>query len=160
MSRQAFEEVLKENRYDSTTRLVYADWLEERGFDDEAQEQRRMASPEWVGADRWMHAFADGLGETCVNYDETYRYDPVTHRVEDGEPERWEKITYDTVMKAAQESVDSLDAERWVQQGSEEARDKMADPGTREQFWAAWRVITGQTLSEDARGYRVFCCTC
>ncbi len=159
MSREAFENALKEDRYDSTTRLVYADWLEERGLDDEAQEQRRMASPAWIEADREMHNFARSLGKDCTNYGNLFT------RASDGryvpnEPERWQEITYDMVMQAAQQSLDSKDDERFVQQGAETARDAMSSPEVRERFWKNWSIITGKSLPDEAREYRVFCCTC
>lgn len=37
--REAFEAILKEDLYDEVTRKVYADWLSENGFDEEAMEQ-------------------------------------------------------------------------------------------------------------------------
>ena len=60
--RAGFEAALLANRYDSEMRLVFADWLEEQGEDDEAQEQRRMATPEWIEADKRIQKFADDLG--------------------------------------------------------------------------------------------------
>jgi uncharacterized protein (TIGR02996 family) len=45
----AFEAAIKDNRYDQATRLVYADWLDENGFDEEAGRQRAW-TPEWQAA--------------------------------------------------------------------------------------------------------------
>lgn len=42
--RAAFERAIEEDPEDLETRQVFADWLEERGFDDEARAQR-----EWDG---------------------------------------------------------------------------------------------------------------
>ncbi len=137
--KQAFLDILKEDRYDSTTRLVFADWLEERGFDDEALEQRRMSTQEWVEADKWMYEFVETIG---------------------GDDYELGSITYGDVMRAAQDSLDSKDDDRLVQVGSEYARDEMSNPGIRKRFWEAWRTITGQPLPDEAKDYRVFCCTC
>jgi len=59
--RAAFLKALAEDRYDTTTRLVYADWLDEQCRDSESQEQRRLATPEWCAADRWLREYAKKL---------------------------------------------------------------------------------------------------
>lgn len=51
--RHAFLDALRANPYDKELRLVYADWLEENGFDDEALEQRewneeKQKSEDWL----------------------------------------------------------------------------------------------------------------
>ena len=48
--RKSFEKALEADPCDTATRAVFADWLEERGLDDEAREQRRRATAEWIGA--------------------------------------------------------------------------------------------------------------
>lgn len=48
--REAFEMALMEDPYDKVTRSIYADWLEEKGLDSEAQEERRKATDKWVYA--------------------------------------------------------------------------------------------------------------
>jgi len=55
---RGFLDAIEKDRYDSTTRLVYSDWLEEHGYDDECLEQRRLATPEWIEADKWLHEYA------------------------------------------------------------------------------------------------------
>ena len=148
MNKQVFLDLLKEDRYDSTTRLVFADWLEEKGKDDEAREQRRMTTKEWIDADKWMHEFAESIGGTCLNYGKEL------------EEEEWKNITYEEVMRAAQASIDTDGSARLVQVGTETARNMMDEPRAREQFWEAWQVITDQYISDEAKGGRVFCCTC
>ncbi len=81
--RTGFERAIKEDRYDSFSRQVYADWLEERGFDDEAMEQRRLAAPEWVEADKWLRRYAKVMNPYDV---EEYDFDEGdTKLVEGGE---------------------------------------------------------------------------
>lgn len=50
---QRFEKALEEKPWDTDTRLIYADWLEEYGFDDEAAYQRKFAESR-----HWMREFA------------------------------------------------------------------------------------------------------
>lgn len=55
--RAAFEAALKENPYDATTHFVFADWLEENGFDDEAAWQRSWTR-ERQEAEDWLKVYA------------------------------------------------------------------------------------------------------
>lgn len=146
---EAFEAALAKDRYDCTTRLVYADWLEERGLDDQAAEQRRMATPEWVEADRWMHEFVKTLGSSCINYDAVW---------DKHEPEEWHDFTYDEVIQAGHDAL--RDGDYLVQLGSNEARDHMYNPLTKEKFWDCWSTITGIPVSEEDREHSVFSCSC
>lgn len=56
----AFLAALRENPYDGELREVYADWLEEHGFDDEALEQR-----EWTGERQKSVDFLRGIARKC-----------------------------------------------------------------------------------------------
>jgi uncharacterized protein (TIGR02996 family) len=51
--RSAFLKALAENEDDTTTRLVYADWLDEHGEHEEADRQRK-----WPAAKAWLREFA------------------------------------------------------------------------------------------------------
>ena len=51
--RQVFLSALTENEDDATTRLVYADWLDDRGEHEEADRQRK-----WPAAKKWLQEFA------------------------------------------------------------------------------------------------------
>lgn len=161
--REAFEDVIKADRYDQVTRLVFADWLEEHGLDDEAAEQRRMASPDWVEAARWMEEYVKSIGGNVLNYDSLFHRNEGTGRYERVEEVNYEEFTFDQVVQIAQNFVDTQEGEwggdKFVQQGSEAARDSLSDAKDREQFWKAWRTITGNDpgkASEDVP----FCCTC
>src|SRR5438309_1354658 len=60
-----------DGRYDHETRLVFADWLEEKGLDEEAVGQRRW-TPAWQRAEDWLRAFAVTAteGKTPVTLEE------------------------------------------------------------------------------------------
>ena len=53
--REAFLKALAENEDDTTTRLVYADWLDEQGEHEEADRQRK-----WPAAKEWLVRFCQG----------------------------------------------------------------------------------------------------
>jgi uncharacterized protein (TIGR02996 family) len=55
----AFEEAIAENPYDEATRKVFADWLEDHGFDDEAVLQREWAPENMRAAEQWLKELAD-----------------------------------------------------------------------------------------------------
>lgn len=74
---RAFLQAIQENPRDQTTRLVYADWLEENGLDDTAHEQRRWCSALEDARDR-LKKFSEDVGisyETCIQAG----YDYVNH---------------------------------------------------------------------------------
>jgi uncharacterized protein (TIGR02996 family) len=60
---QAFLKALANDPYDQETRLVFADWLEEHGLDDEAAEQRAWRR-EKQEAEDWLRFFAPKLEMT------------------------------------------------------------------------------------------------
>lgn len=53
----AFMDALIDDPEDVTTRMIYADWLEENGLDQEAANQRKW-TPEYQQAYNWMMAFS------------------------------------------------------------------------------------------------------
>ncbi|HJZ56552.1 MAG TPA: TIGR02996 domain-containing protein [Gemmataceae bacterium] len=52
--RQGFLKALAKNEDDTTTRMVYADWLDERGEHEESDRQRK-----WPAAKTWLVEFAE-----------------------------------------------------------------------------------------------------
>lgn len=139
--REAFEKVIKEDRYDTASRFKFSDWLEEHGFDDEAVEQRRMATAEWVQADKDLHHFADECGHNCYAGDET--------------PEN--RMTYEMVIQAGYTYIKT--GGYFIQYGNEDARNMMYTKKVRDKFWKNWQIVTGVKVEEDKQG-TVFSCSC
>lgn len=171
--RGQFEAALKQDRYDTVTRLIYADWLEERGEDDYAAEQRRMATPEWCEAARGLEEIASQCGKTCVNYDEVWQehrkiYQEARDRgipwqeidYSSAPEEVWVPITFEDLLRIGKEYLDSEGQDYFVQQGSETARDLMSNKDTRERFWECWQIVTGAQVPEKHREDAPFSCTC
>jgi uncharacterized protein (TIGR02996 family) len=63
--RQRFIDALARDEDDEATRLVFSDWLEERGEYEEAERQR-----EWKSSKEWLRNFAS---EWNFNYSEMIR---------------------------------------------------------------------------------------
>ncbi len=146
VEREAFETALRENRYDTTTRLIYSDFLEEQGEDDYAAEQRRCATKEWCEAAYWMEDFAGECGGTCTNYDSR------------DEDHIWVPITFEDVVQAGREYIRTNGEYYFLQVGSEHARYLMYSRV--EKFWECWQIVTGISVSKGEQGSGVFSCTC
>lgn len=63
--REAFEKALLADPYDRLTHLAFSDWLDENGFDDEA-EFHRLWTPEWQQSDEYLRKLAE---YHCVDFD-------------------------------------------------------------------------------------------
>jgi uncharacterized protein (TIGR02996 family) len=158
--RKQFEALLRENPYDAGTHFVYADWLEENGFDDESAWQRSW-TPERQRAEDWLRDFAQKCGQTCENYaegsnrywkaydkwKESGRKGPEPKYSDFSVSERWREITYEDVVQAGHDYTDKEDY--WVQMGSETARDLMSDEAVRTEYWRCWELVTGRKFKQN-----------
>lgn len=145
--RQEFERAIQNNPYDLNTRKVFADWLDEFGSEKDADlavEQR-----EWTKEKQdsivWLTKFAGTLGHTCINYDD------VVH----GDDEIWEPITYDMMMQAAKDFLET--GYSFTQLGSEQARDVLWNDAVREEFWNHFTVVTKRNVEEKDREVFIGC---
>lgn len=147
--RERFESAIAADRCDSTTRLIFADFLEENGFDDEAVEQRRCASPEWVESARFMEDFASRGGQTCDNYDGWA----------DKEEAEWRAVTFEEVVQAGHSFVLSNGDDYYTQHGEEGLRDLMYGREG-ELYWKHWGILTDIETPEYLRSQGPFSCSC
>ena len=126
--KQAFLDILAQDRYDEATRRVFSDWLEEHDFPEEAEFQRKWTR-EWQEADDWMRNFASNAGQTCTEgYGTRGKH-------------TWKEITYEDLIQAGWDYVKTGDF--FTQMGSENLRNDMFEPKTRELFWKHWSTVTG-----------------
>lgn len=147
--RQAFEAALKENPEDWTTRLIYADWLDEHDMPEESDRQRNYRA-----SHEWMAALAARAGQTCLNYGIDMPCDD------------WRDITPDDLIGAGCVYVDSLNdsfgPDYFVQRGSERLRDLVYEEELQEAYWRHWGVLTGRPVPAEWE-YGVespFSCSC
>lgn len=131
--RQAFLTALAGNEDDTTTRLVFADWLDDRGEHDEADRMRK-----WPEAKAWLTEFAAKCSPKPVWDDiRLVREDPFTYqdvlafasaRVEYGPEPDWGAY---------------FPPGGWGNGGASAAySDAVAE------FWSNWSVVTGRPLPD------------
>lgn len=132
-TRERFESHLKTNPYDTETRGVFADWLEERGFDDEVVAQRRMSTEDWVNADKWFLKFAYDATEDDHIF-------VTVHGVLDA-ARRWLQSGQDTCLSGQGFNITN----RW-------------DDEMQEEFWTHYQNHTGEIVDTLRRGEPFGCC--
>lgn len=167
--RDAFLADLAANEDDVALRLVYADWLDERGEHEEADRQRR-----WPQAKAWFVQFcqennptSDDDERVTISYD--WLIDEGRQAVERilasrgyfaayGSAERMLENGWRTLLDA--ELVDRPD--RWSFRIDLENNLEMAVAlrSEVETFWANWSVLTGLPLPPGAEHKSSFMCGC
>ena len=136
--RKAFLKALKKNEDDATTRLVYADWLDERGEHEEADRMRK-----WDAAKAWLVKFCEAN-------------DPP-----EDDPEEWH-ITYKELIELGREGVQSVDKKTGEFGFSCGDNMDMMDAlfENRKEFWENWSIVTGIPLPPDYETKSGFYCAC
>jgi uncharacterized protein (TIGR02996 family) len=77
--REAFLAALAANEDDVTTRMVYADWLDEH---DEPEEADRMRK--WPAAKAWLINYAAGVSPYDADYGNVHAYEKFMENVNEG----------------------------------------------------------------------------
>jgi uncharacterized protein (TIGR02996 family) len=133
----AFLTALAEDEDDTTTRLVYADWLDDHGAHEEADRQRR-----WTPAKAWLVRFCQENNpapgddsEECV-------------------------IDYETLLDLGREAVGRADRLRFgFSCGNNMTMHEALWASSRE-FWTNWSIVTGIPLPPDVESRSYFRCAC
>jgi uncharacterized protein (TIGR02996 family) len=127
----AFEKAIEEDPYDGTTHKVFADWLEEHGFDDEALLQREWTPEKMRAAEKWMKEYAAACSE----------------------PDYYE-LTVEKLIDGAHRYLDTgaglcigIDTPDVVYDSSED-------------FWVHFMVLTGRPVPSEKRGEVFIHCAC
>lgn len=173
--RESFEAALQANKWDGSLHHVYADWLEEHGFDTEAAYHHQWTK-ERQEAEDWLRDFAEKCGMTCTNYGGRYdQYKELLEKWERGKrkgrkptyddvpevEEIWKSITFEDVVQAGHDYVDHEDY--LTQMGSETARDLMGNKETSDLYWKHWENFTGRKRRPPGKwgvGSAPFSCSC
>jgi uncharacterized protein (TIGR02996 family) len=137
--RNAFLEALDANEDDTTTRLVYADWLDERGEHEEADRQRK-----WPAAREWLVRF-------CRAHNPPSDDDPFERT-----------ISYKELLELGREAVEEADESGLgFYCGNNQTMCNALRAHSRE-FWKNWSVVTGIPLPPGAEdmSYTRFNCAC
>lgn len=156
---QEFLDYIAQHPEDSSARLVYADWLEEHDQLEEADRQRKYAL-----AEKWLRKFAKKCGETCTNYNEVWNtYFESDQSQEAGEQasnaEQYQEITYEMVVQAGIDYIESDGNEWFTQYGSEGARDQ-AYGKTLKEYWKNIEIVTGLKVPNKFQDESPFSCSC
>jgi uncharacterized protein (TIGR02996 family) len=133
--RDRFLQALAKNEDDTATRLVYADWLDERGEHEEADRQRK-----WPAAKEW-------LVKLCDKYNPPDAY--------------YTKITYEELITRGLLAVHDADNSKTAGIGfNDNERMCYAIMDNREEFWKNWSVITGVAAPMELQEKISFHCGC
>ena len=157
--RQAFLDAIKDDPYDQATRLVFSDWLEEHGLDDEARVQREWTRERYDVAWEFMGRFtAEELSEAPFTDDESGEVFGSDHAV-----------SVDELLEVAGWV---LDGKKTTYQWGDKVIEQPAelclpfDPDWEEietyerYFWEHYEVITGRPVSRAMRGKTFIRCAC
>lgn len=128
--RDCFLKALKENEDDISTRLLYADWLDDQGEHEEADRQRK-----WPAAKAWLREFC---GEEDDEADAYY-------------------LGVNALIREARRALD--DGSLIVDCGANQAMCDRLRQDCRE-FWLKVSVVTGLSLPERYAETSRFGCAC
>ena len=132
--RAAFLQALAENEDDTTTRLVFADWLDEQGEHEEADRQRN-----WPAAKAWLVRFFQ------------------KHSVGDY---HGQLNSYEQLMELARVAVEEADERGFgFDCGSNDSLCEALRANSGE-FWKNWSIVTGIRLPPDVESKSYFGCSC
>jgi uncharacterized protein (TIGR02996 family) len=150
--RQIFIDLLAKDEDNNTTRLIYADWLEDNGFHEESERQRK-----WPDAKKWMLDIVEQ-----GNADRYYEYEDLNPLTGEITKERYEGewyIDYPTLMQLAAEEYrertkDSKNGE-WsggdfwgFHVGNNMTMQEVLGTN-RVKFWENWSILTGHPMPKN-----------
>jgi uncharacterized protein (TIGR02996 family) len=145
---EVFLQALENDEDDTMTRLVYADWLEERGEHEEADRQRR-----WPAAKEWLVRFHR---DYCADGDEETR----SEAPDDENSWSYLNISYASLLKLAQKAFETAEeGQIFFFCGANESMMDALRANSRE-FWMNWSIVTGVSLPPDAAEKSRYSCAC
>lgn len=141
IERDAFLAALAANEDDTTTRLVYADWLDEQGEHEEADRQRK-----WPAAKEWLVRFCAANNRYAPDDDEVWY------------------ISYETLLELGLDAVARADetADETLYGFSCGNNETVCNALRRNAyaFWENWSVVTGIALPLNQEHNGSFGCGC
>lgn len=144
--REDFLARLKENPYDQVTRLVYANWLEENDFCEEALLQREWNPTKQRMAEKYMGAVANAAsGPQWKTYDENQR-------------SYMSEVVHFDVQRVLNEAAEFLrTGEPLVFYGSMGLQFGESEA---QEFWMHFEVLTGIPVPDRFRDLDFTTCSC
>ncbi len=149
--RKAFLKALKKNEDDTTTRLVFADWLDDHGEHEEADRHRK-----WPAAKEWLVQFCKANNPPAPDIDpeELLESDP------DALLDYEYPISYEELIELGKQAIKNGNkGGYWFSCGNnmgmcDALRDNCAE------FWKNWSIVTGIPLPPDVEEKSGFSCAC
>jgi uncharacterized protein (TIGR02996 family) len=148
--REAFVKKLEENEDDTTTRLIFADYLEENGEDEEAQRMRK-----WDAAKQWLLDAVASNEESYSDYDsddaEAGSYwDEVYH------------IGYAQLIEFGHVGANAQGIARETARLNCGNNEHMSDflNNHEDEFWENWSIVTGVPAPKNGKEKAWFGCAC
>jgi uncharacterized protein (TIGR02996 family) len=135
--REGFLNALSENEDDVTTRLVFADWLDEQGEHEEADRHRK-----WPAAKAWLVRFCEQ-----------------NNQPPDEEPDKL-FISYDKLIELAWTAISSPDEDGFWFHCCNNDTMCYALQDNCGVFWQNWSIVTGVGLPPDIEERSSFTCGC
>jgi uncharacterized protein (TIGR02996 family) len=160
--KKQFLAYIEEEPLDEERRLVYADWLEERGEDEEAERQRQ-----WIGSHKWITDLCRRL--TKAEYDKHMEYRNTYPDDYEDDPAEYpeDHITYDELMTIANVAMGDTHPDPALQQWTSPGQMNFWDKDGimeefqyyKQEFWSHWEIVTGRKgpESEDDIYFRCAC---
>ncbi len=132
--RERLLKALEENEDDTTTRLIFADWLDENGEHEEADRHRK-----WPKAKEWLVKFCE----------ENNPHEDVE--------EEW-IISYWDVVKLGREAANESNYWVFSTRNNIDMRDALHTNS--QEFWENWSIVTGIPLPPKGEFKTGFRCGC
>lgn len=160
--RAAFLKAIKEASWDNETpRLVYADWLDEHGEEDEATRQRK-----YVGALKTLIPYADSESQWFA-LDPDWINDPYR---QDEWYKEWiaeakkEMETYKPDMKRVLNTISywtrMVEDDGDIHFNDTYPQEALQNPERRAAFWQAFAIVTGVEAPEPLKATTFYSCSC
>jgi uncharacterized protein (TIGR02996 family) len=130
--RDAFLVALRDQEDDITTRMVYADWLDDHGEHEEADRQRK-----WPAAKEWLVEFAKQFSD---EWDEDVYLTPVT---------------YEKLIELGHKGL----SQGHVICGNNDSLWYALEQNSKD-FWMKWSIVTGVVVPDDTAGQMSYSCAC
>jgi uncharacterized protein (TIGR02996 family) len=138
IERDTFLRALAANEDDTMTRLIYADWLDDRGEHEEADRQRK-----WPAAKEW-------LVRLCR-----------VHNPSPDEEDPYEQvISYEDLIEFGRSAVAETDEGGFGFSCGNNMSMCEALRSNSGEFWKNWSVVTGIPVPPDVEDKAYFSCAC
>lgn len=158
---KCFLDWIAEDPEDRSRRPIYADWLEERGYDDEALRQRRW----WQSAD-WLVAFARRWNFFNCTGSDNWEWDHVAQKLVEypvvvmPDNEIIERLIEEVAVLTGDKKIDDWDRDVYLTAYGIDLHGADELEGDDVRFWEHMETITGEKYGDERRQNLGWSCSC